>query len=341
MALDRQSIEKKDFPVGQRGYDPEAVDAHLSALADEIADSSARRGAAATTLASSASEQVRAIVEAAETSAAEIQREAEDEAREIRSEADGEAQATREQAAEQAREYVGEATRRELERLDAMRAARGARSLDRGPAPSAAPDALEVDFSARRASAPSASRGRARAAAGEPEAEPAPERAEFEPEAGRSSRGRRPRVAAIEAEHAAGEPEIAGDGEPCRATAHAWRGADGRRRRRGRPADRAQHGAERHAARADRSATCPRTSSSRTPTACSTRSTPASRARRSRPFRARRSAPLDGASRCRVPRRRRRVALRCCIEAGARTASRSAAGPYSAQPLRSSAEHAR
>ena len=50
---------------------------------------------------------MRAIVEAAETSAAEIQREAETEAREIREEADSEAQATREQATEQAREYVG------------------------------------------------------------------------------------------------------------------------------------------------------------------------------------------------------------------------------------------
>ena len=36
MALDRQSIEKKDFPIGRRGYDPDAVDAHLKLLADEI-----------------------------------------------------------------------------------------------------------------------------------------------------------------------------------------------------------------------------------------------------------------------------------------------------------------
>src|ERR1700733_2516109 len=104
VALDRQSIEKKDFPVGRRGYDPEAVDTHLSALADEIADfkRSARRRS--DTLASSASEQVRAIVEAAENSAADIQRAAEEEAREIRSEANSEAQATREQAAHPARD---------------------------------------------------------------------------------------------------------------------------------------------------------------------------------------------------------------------------------------------
>ena len=129
MALDRQSIEKKYFPVGRRGYDPEAVDAHLSALADEVSDlkRSARRRS--DTLASSASDQVRAIVEAAETSAAEIQRDAESDAREIRDEASRESQATREQAAEQARDYVGkvsESTSSMLQRLDAMDSELGA-----------------------------------------------------------------------------------------------------------------------------------------------------------------------------------------------------------------------
>jgi DivIVA domain-containing protein len=129
VALDRQSIEKKDFPVGRRGYDPEAVDAHLKTLADEIDDlkRSARRKSE--TLASSASEQVRAIVEAAETSAADIQRQAEEEAREIRDEATSEAESTREQATAQAREYVGkvsESTSSMLQRLDAMESELGA-----------------------------------------------------------------------------------------------------------------------------------------------------------------------------------------------------------------------
>ena len=129
MALERQTIEKKDFPIGRRGYDPEAVDTHLQALADEIEElkRSARRRTE--TLASSASEQVRAIVEAAETSAADIQRQAEDEALEIRAEASDEAQATREQAAAQAREYVGrvsESTAVMLQRLDAMESELGA-----------------------------------------------------------------------------------------------------------------------------------------------------------------------------------------------------------------------
>ena len=123
MALDRQSIEKKDFPVGRRGYDPDAVDAHLSALADEFTEFKRTTRRRADTLASSASEQVRAIVEAAETSAADIQRDAENEAREIREEANSEAKATREHATEQAREYVStvsESTATMLERVDAM-----------------------------------------------------------------------------------------------------------------------------------------------------------------------------------------------------------------------------
>ena len=123
MALDRQSIEKKDFPIGRRGYDPDAVDAHLKLLADEIDElkRSARRRSES--LAAAASEQVRSIVEAAETTASDIQRQAEEEAREIRAEASTEADATREHATSEARDYVGkvsESTTGMLERIDAM-----------------------------------------------------------------------------------------------------------------------------------------------------------------------------------------------------------------------------
>jgi DivIVA domain-containing protein len=129
VALERQSIEKKDFPIGRRGYDPEAVDTHLAQIAkevDQLKTSSRRR---TETLASAASEQVRAIVEAAESSAAEIQRQAETEAQEIRAEAAEEAQSTRQQASTQAREYVGrvsESTAGMLSRLDAMESELGA-----------------------------------------------------------------------------------------------------------------------------------------------------------------------------------------------------------------------
>jgi DivIVA domain-containing protein len=121
--LERQSIEKKDFPIGRRGYDPDAVDTHLSALADEIEELKRTSRRRSETLASAASEQVKAIVEAAESSAAEIQRQAEEEAAEIRAEASGEAKTTREQATDQARQYVGkvsESTAVMLQRLDAM-----------------------------------------------------------------------------------------------------------------------------------------------------------------------------------------------------------------------------
>jgi DivIVA domain-containing protein len=123
VALDRQTIEKKDFPIGRRGYDPDAVDTHLHTLADEIDElkRSARRRNES--LAAAASEQVRSIVEAAETTAADIQRQAEDEARDIRAEASTEADSTREHATSEARDYVGkvaESTTGMLERIDAM-----------------------------------------------------------------------------------------------------------------------------------------------------------------------------------------------------------------------------
>ncbi len=123
MALERQSIEKKDFPIGRRGYDPDAVDNHLRGLADEVDElkrSSRRR---TETLASSASDRVRTIIEAAETSAAQIQQQAEDEARDIRGQASSEAQSTRDQANAQARDYVSkvsESTSGMLERIDSM-----------------------------------------------------------------------------------------------------------------------------------------------------------------------------------------------------------------------------
>ena len=123
MALERQRIEKKDFPIGRRGYDPDAVDAHLSALADEFEEFKRSSRQRTETLATAASDQVRSIVEAAESSAAEIQRQADEDASELRAEAKRETQATREQATAQAREYVGnvsQATATMLERLDAI-----------------------------------------------------------------------------------------------------------------------------------------------------------------------------------------------------------------------------
>ena len=94
MALDRQSIEKKDFPIARRGYEPDAVNAHLRALADEIEALHRSDHPRGESPAAGASEQVRSIVEAAEATAADTQRQAEDEARESRPDGSGQAGAT-------------------------------------------------------------------------------------------------------------------------------------------------------------------------------------------------------------------------------------------------------
>jgi hypothetical protein len=123
VALDRQSIEKKDFPVGRRGYEPAAVDAHLTAISEEVDELKRSARKRSESLASGASEQVRAIIDAAESSAANINRQAEDDAREIRADADSAAKSTRDRATAEAREYIDKvkaATNDLLARIDAM-----------------------------------------------------------------------------------------------------------------------------------------------------------------------------------------------------------------------------
>ena len=77
--MEREEIERRDFPVGRRGYEQEAVDAHLRAVADEIEQlrtsaAAVRRPAAS--LAAGTSEQVRLILEAAERGATEMREDA-------------------------------------------------------------------------------------------------------------------------------------------------------------------------------------------------------------------------------------------------------------------------
>jgi DivIVA domain-containing protein len=69
--VDREAIQRRDFPIVRRGYEQEAVDAHLRRVADELDALRARPG-----LAAGASEQVRTILEAAEASAAELRADA-------------------------------------------------------------------------------------------------------------------------------------------------------------------------------------------------------------------------------------------------------------------------
>ena len=118
--MDREAIQRPDFPVARRGYDQAAVDAHLRRVADEL--ERVRAQAAPATIAAGTSEQVRVILEAAERSAAEL----------------------REDAGRQASEHVarvGEAAAALLRRLDELQGEldtlldgvrRGAERLARG-----------------------------------------------------------------------------------------------------------------------------------------------------------------------------------------------------------------
>src|SRR3712207_6046707 len=130
MPLDRQTVEKRDFPIGRRGYEPEAVDEHLARLADEIEalqrQSQRRRPAS---IAAVASQQVAAIVQAAETTAADLERQAAEDADRIRRDAEADARDTRNDAIEQSQAHVGrvgDSVTHMLQRVDAMESELGA-----------------------------------------------------------------------------------------------------------------------------------------------------------------------------------------------------------------------
>jgi DivIVA domain-containing protein len=162
--VEREEIERHDFPVGRRGYEQEAVDAHLRAVADEIEQlrsgaQAARRPAAS--LAAGTSERVRLILEAAEQGAADL-----------REDAGRQAQAHVARVEEAAEGMLGklEELQAELsalldglrsggERLSQGLAALHAQVGDVDPMPSAEPAPEPEDFAA---------------AAPEPEAEPEP-----------------------------------------------------------------------------------------------------------------------------------------------------------------------
>jgi len=75
--VDRDAIERRDFPIGRRGYDQAAVDDHLRRVADELETLRGRAPAAQPSpLSAGTSEQVRLILEAAEASAAELKADA-------------------------------------------------------------------------------------------------------------------------------------------------------------------------------------------------------------------------------------------------------------------------
>jgi len=172
--MEREEIERHDFPVGRRGYEQAAVDAHLREVADEI--EKLRRGAAsarrpAASLAAGTSEQVRLILEAAERGAADLREDAGRQATEhvARVEAAAGDMLTRLEALERELDGLLEGLRASGERIVEGLAALQARVGDVDPMPTAEPAAEPEDFAA---------------AAPEPEPEPEPQpEPEQEPEA--------------------------------------------------------------------------------------------------------------------------------------------------------------
>jgi hypothetical protein len=123
--IDRQAIERRDFPISRRGYEPAAVDAHLRALASELEQLQRERadGGSEPSLATTAGSQVQSILAATEAAAADIEQQARESARTTRDDADRDAAQTRAEAIERARAHVAavsQATAALLERVGAM-----------------------------------------------------------------------------------------------------------------------------------------------------------------------------------------------------------------------------
>ena len=76
--MDRPAIQRSDFPTVRRGYEPDAVDAHLRRVADEL---ERLRGRGGQPVAAAASARVQQILEAAESRAEQLRAEAGEEAR--------------------------------------------------------------------------------------------------------------------------------------------------------------------------------------------------------------------------------------------------------------------
>jgi hypothetical protein len=205
--LDRQAIERRDFPISRRGYETATVDAHLQALAGEFEElRRAASGGGESSLAAAAGTQVQSIIQAAETAAAEIERQALEAAGAAREEAEADAERTRMEAIETARAHVAAVSRMAatlLERVGSMDGEVGAlmESLRAGA------DRLSKDLAAvetgmgdlydaasgRRAAATPGAAGPGEAAAGESAAPPAPPAApEPRPEAAAASKASSP-----------------------------------------------------------------------------------------------------------------------------------------------------
>jgi DivIVA domain-containing protein len=150
--VDRDSIQRRDFPTGRKGYDPSAVDEHLRRVADEFERSVAP--AARRPLSSGTSEQVRVILEAAERSAAELRAKAGEEAGDHVARVRGAADGLLGRLDELERELGGllDALRTSGERLSAGLAELQERVADTGegePAPRPEPELAPGDLDAQ------------------------------------------------------------------------------------------------------------------------------------------------------------------------------------------------
>lgn len=74
--MNPDEIARTDFPSSRKGYDRDAVDAHLKRLAEMFSDLERGAGAGASSVAGSAGEKVAEILSVAEAKAAEIEAEA-------------------------------------------------------------------------------------------------------------------------------------------------------------------------------------------------------------------------------------------------------------------------
>jgi len=94
--IGREAIERHDFPLSRRGYDPASVDAHLREVANRVEELARQPAGSAPTLAAAAGTQVQSIIATAESAAADIRREA-----------TADAARTREDSIAEARAHVG------------------------------------------------------------------------------------------------------------------------------------------------------------------------------------------------------------------------------------------
>jgi DivIVA domain-containing protein len=94
--LERHEIQRTDFSQARRGYDPEEVDVHLRDIAAAVDDlrHEVAQSSTSSTMAGAAADRVRAIVEAAEGSASDIEVGAQAEADQMISDARSEAEET-------------------------------------------------------------------------------------------------------------------------------------------------------------------------------------------------------------------------------------------------------